>query len=35
MMGLLCWASIPVLFFVKAGKPAMGGPPMQAAAADH
>ena len=35
MMGLLCRASIPVLFFVKGGKPAIGGAPMQAAAADH
>jgi len=34
LMGLLCWAAIPVLFFVKAGKPAMAGPQM-AAAADH
>jgi len=35
LMALLCWAAIPVLFFVKAGTPATGGPPMQAAAADH
>ena len=36
MMALLCWAAIPVLFFVKAAKPAAAGsPPMQAAAADH
>ena len=34
LMALLCWAAIPVLFFVKAGKPAMGGAP-QMAAADH
>jgi DHA2 family multidrug resistance protein len=35
VMALLCWAAIPVLFFVKAGAPAPGGRPMQAAAADH
>jgi MFS transporter, DHA2 family, multidrug resistance protein len=35
MMGLLCWASIPVLFFVKAGKAPPAGAPQMAAAADH
>ncbi|WP_421852396.1 DHA2 family efflux MFS transporter permease subunit [Novosphingobium sp.] len=34
MMGLLCWASIPVLFFVKAGNAPPAGAP-QMAAADH
>jgi DHA2 family multidrug resistance protein len=34
MMAIFCWATIPVLFFVKAGGPAKGGPPVQAAA-DH
>ena len=35
MMGLLCWASIPVLFFVNAGKAPPAGAPQMAAAADH
>ena len=35
LMGLLCWASIPVLFFVKADKPAAQRAPQMAAAADH
>lgn len=35
IMALLCWAAIPVLFFVKAGKPAAAGGPPMAAAADH
>jgi DHA2 family multidrug resistance protein len=35
IMALLCWAAIPVLFFVKAGKPAAASGPPMAAAADH
>jgi DHA2 family multidrug resistance protein len=34
LMALLCWASIPVLFFVKAGKSAAAAAP-QMAPADH
>ncbi|MFM9935273.1 MAG: DHA2 family efflux MFS transporter permease subunit [Novosphingobium sp.] len=34
MMALLCWAAIPVLFFLKAGVPAISKPMIQAAA-DH
>ena len=34
MMAFLCWAAIPVLFFVKAGVPSASGPPVQAVA-DH
>lgn len=32
MMALLCWAAIPVLFFVKAGVPAASSPPLQPSA---
>ena len=35
MMAILCWAAIPVLFFVKAGVAVTDGAPVQAAAADH